>query len=760
MANITNNNFNKFDLRVSESEYWDFVLSKQKDPSVILDGSNFYDGRIISYIDINNNACISGDTIRSVNEYKWSGAENIGLQLDNIGFTGIDTGLINFDKNTITSDEFNALVTGSSISISSGDTRLILHAVSGNTGDYTYSILKTGDTVNDFPINYVRLDGGFYQGFFKSYDYEILPSSIEQEISFDFILKPDFITIDQPNTLNYKHNNNKGFFFYLGIKSENKFWYEYSNNDASKYEISKTGQTSPLSLPTGTTLCTNDGFSIDSQNIYDIKTDNKYLLFNRTKTGQVASYFDETKEYHITGQTKENINYYPLLNRTKTGYTASNIDSIPGTIKPYTLIDDVTNNAIGFRLTNDGSVGYRIITEVCQTGLTGYTYILNDGYAVIEEEYSKENVVYDNEITFITVRMILSNISDYGYGNRTFRLWFYSNGNLVFTSKELPEMLLRKINDTDNKQEGVGYNLSFGGGSQGLSDMIGFDEKYSTNYLLPIEKYFAGTFIGNIYKFRVNYGKMDYSKIKNNYDYEFYKSFNGSYIRPSISFWLEGINISNPETNYNREIGNISTTIKANIKLNNPYCQITGYKLYYYRNDNINKELIGEFNDLAPYGGDITYNFTGSTQLAQTGLTTLKFAIEVSDTCNSGSTGTIKDETINFDNMIFYGTIIEQPIEPTFVRVDSIDKIFNINTYEITLRTGARDKIFVIAVPSDREISKIVDQSAAYVDITNAFIISTLDIEDAGGKLAPYTIYTMSNAIPYNRNHNLVVYIN
>src|ERR1035441_6183863 len=170
MANITNNNFNKFDLRVSESEYWDFVLSKQKDPSVILDGSNFYDGRIISYIDINNNACISGDTIRSVNEYKWSGAENIGLQLDNIGFTGIDTGLINFDKNTITSDEFNALVTGSSISISSGDTRLILHAVSGNTGDYTYSILKTGDTVNDFPINYVRLDGGFYQGFFKSYD--------------------------------------------------------------------------------------------------------------------------------------------------------------------------------------------------------------------------------------------------------------------------------------------------------------------------------------------------------------------------------------------------------------------------------------------------------------------------------------------------------------------------------------------------------------------------------------------------------------
>ena len=85
----------------------------------------------------------------------------------------------------------------------------------------------------------------------------------------------------------------------------------------------------------------------------------------------------------------------------------------------------------------------------------------------------------------------------------------------------MPELIFRTLNEREEKQEDVAYNISLGGGTQGLSDMIGFNNDYSTQYLLPLEQYFGGSFIGSISKFRVFDGKYDYSKIKNNYEFEF-----------------------------------------------------------------------------------------------------------------------------------------------------------------------------------------------------------------------------------------------
>lgn len=519
MANITNNNFNRLDLTVSKSDYWDFILSKENDPSIVLDGSFFYDDKLISYININDNRCVSGDSIYSTFDYKWDMSVNNGLSLLNSGFNNIDNGAIIFDKNNISAEDFSVLVTGSTFEINSGDTRLSLKMISGNTGDYKYPISYMSDSNG----NYIQLEGGFYQGFFKSGDnYSILPDKIQSEISFDFVLKPDFLSLPQIDTLNYKYPENKGIFFYMGLRSENKFWYEYFKNDEYKYVVSKTGQTSPMIYfvsgvtdnTTGKTLHTTDGFPTNAQNIYDIETDNKYLLFNRTKYGYEANDFDETKEYHITGQTRENLTYYLDFNRTGTGHTAHDIDngSLTGLTKPYKIIDDVIDNAICFRIKDDGSIGYRTINSNCN-GNTDF---------IINEEYSKANIVRDNEMCFINVRMIMNNESNLNceYSNRLFKLWFYVNGKLVFVSKDISELNLREINDTKEKQETIPYNISIGGGSQGLCDMVGFNTGSTTQYLFPIEKYFGGSLIGSIYKFRVYYGKMDYSKIKNNYEFE------------------------------------------------------------------------------------------------------------------------------------------------------------------------------------------------------------------------------------------------
>ena len=124
MSNIFENNHNKIDLALSFTEFWDLGLSKEIDPIVILNGSNYYDDNLISYININDDRCYSGNTLYNNIDYKWINTFNTGLTLDNIGITGIDNGLIQFNIDDILNDDFYNLITGSTYSTQSGETSL------------------------------------------------------------------------------------------------------------------------------------------------------------------------------------------------------------------------------------------------------------------------------------------------------------------------------------------------------------------------------------------------------------------------------------------------------------------------------------------------------------------------------------------------------------------------------------------------------------------------------------------------------------
>lgn len=737
MANITNNNFNKIDLKVSKSDYWDLILSKESDPELILDGSSEYTDTLISKIDINEPSCVSGNSLFSLNEYVWKDAVNNGVALKNTGFNSIDNGELLFDINNITSDNFINIVTGKTLNLTENDLRLRLNAISGNTHDYEYPV----SYMQDAGGSYIRLEGGFYQGFFKSgNDYSVLPDFIKDEISFDFVIKPDLSSEPKPNTLNKKYPNNRGIFFYIGTRSENKFWYDYFKNDNTGFTFSKLNTISPY---TGDTISTNDGFTNYDQNIFDITTDNKYLLINRTESGYLASTIDNNAEYHITGKTYENINYYLYNNRTATGITASNKDSLSGiTNTPYDLINDITRNALAFIIRNDGSIGYRILNSSC-TGESNYT---------IDEEFSQSGVTSDNSYTVITARLLMNEFSDCQTSNRTFKIMFYVNGMLVFISKELPELLLRKLSDIDEKQETIPYNISIGGGTQGLCDMIGFNNNYSNQYLLPVEENFAGSMIGSIYKFRVYYGKMDFSKIRNNAIYESGYTFNPGYILPSISFKIDG-------EKYKRESGDLDVVLNADIKLNDVYNPLVGYKLYYMVNSNTRTQINGFFN-INPSGGTVNYPH----RVPDVSVDILKYIIEVFDTSNTQQ-GIEKIQTINFDNMIFYGTASIQPTGSTEIRSLS-NKIFENETNTFILNTNPANeayRIFVIAMPKTSTLFKVEDNimgSALCLDITSLFIEHNFDVADAGGTLIPYRIYIMQNAIPYSSNHGFIVTVN
>ena len=94
------------------------------------------------------------------------------------------------------------------------------------------------------------------------------------------------------------------------------------------------------------------------------------------------------------------------------------------------------------------------------------------------------------------------------------KIYFYVNGFLVLVSKELNEFDFRRLNDVYQKQEGVPYSISLGGGTQGLLETILPNYYYWSNYLLPIEKHFCGSFIGDIQYFKIFNGYCNFSTIQ------------------------------------------------------------------------------------------------------------------------------------------------------------------------------------------------------------------------------------------------------
>ena len=74
------------------------------------------------------------------------------------------------------------------------------------------------------------------------------------------------------------------------------------------------------------------------------------------------------------------------------------------------------------------------------------------------------------------------------------KLHFYVNGKLVYVTKELPRIRMRVLNDIYEKQEGVPFNISIGGGTQGLAETILQNYMMGPTRVYPLEQNFARKF--------------------------------------------------------------------------------------------------------------------------------------------------------------------------------------------------------------------------------------------------------------------------
>jgi hypothetical protein len=123
-------------------------------------------------------------------------------------------------------------------------------------------------------------------------------------------------------------------------------------------------------------------------------------------------------------------------------------------------------------------------------------------------------------------------------------LKIYVNGKLFIIAENFEEIIPRLLNVEKEKQQGVGYNISLGGGTQGLHDNLTFSggcpatvddivyqqdpECLTTNDLdntiysglttqIHLEEIFGGSMIGDISAFRMYTEPLDAGQIAHNY---------------------------------------------------------------------------------------------------------------------------------------------------------------------------------------------------------------------------------------------------
>jgi hypothetical protein len=191
------------------------------------------------------------------------------------------------------------------------------------------------------------------------------------------------------------------------------------------------------------------------------------------------------------------------MNRTCTGYTVNTIDQLrESEQKEYNVYKDIYDNALAFRITDEGAIGYRYYTIDCDS----------ETKTNVREGYSFDNVIKEGVWHVINVKLSAM--------QNTMALRFYVDGKLVFVTDEMNKLNLRALNDLYEKQEGVPFNISLGGGTHGLADTVLPNYMLDPYRVYPLEENFGGSFIGYIKSFKFYNCDKEYNQIFRNFKIE------------------------------------------------------------------------------------------------------------------------------------------------------------------------------------------------------------------------------------------------
>jgi len=507
-------------------------------------------------------------------------------ELCDIGLTGTDNGLVSGMTG------FSIYYTNELLDDSDKwdrykfDRRFKAHQVTGFSGN-NISKFSGSSTPVQFGIQskqhskygyYEELYGGFYQGFYKlyGYNYEIFPQRVNKGWSVELLIKPrvsdEFPTLSGYTTLNELYPENKGILFYFGSRAENKYYHPYSGSPESNPDYTRI--TSDLEC-IKTCGCIQSGTS-DCYNVYPPSNLNETIIVScdgsQTKTIKEIIEVDPKLDsmsngfaIKLSGDTNPKIGFRSLLfydyctvsgDCDNSGYTYNTGYTIDERYSDKGIFDHCLSG-------DSGNSGYTDNEHWLQIGVVWERYnyydeceLLSNGgvYSIINEYYTDtllntsvnlikppitNGEVIPSEVTLIQLNEKWLNEIDYRMG----RLKIYINGRLFHIFENVEEVIPRPLNTEKEKQIGVPYNISIGGGTQGLYNHLIFsgcptdinninytqDPELFSNYILDntsfsgmntdilLDKYFAGTFDGAISQFRMYSIPLSSDGIKHNF---------------------------------------------------------------------------------------------------------------------------------------------------------------------------------------------------------------------------------------------------
>ena len=466
---------------------------------------------------------------------------------------------------------------------------------SGNTDETVYN------TVNKFDSSvgyYQELYGGFFQGFYKlfGYDYEVFPERVNKGWTMETLIKPrqvdEFTLMDRQEYLNDVYPDNAGTFFFFGARAENKFYHPASgavqtyNTFKCDYGVSISGAvveqykrvTADLVNCFNTCACADTGVtSSNCLTIYPVTaqtvTQQNGLICRGSEVEWTGSTQDPRLDIlsngmsiRFSGDPKNPhlcVKYISFTGDCVTtgtcsttgltyssGYCINEICSLKGiydvcgfpiseaerTLERWVMISAVFERYRYLEncdLLNTGGLG-----DIRKETYTASTYGVTTN--LIQPPQTHQGMKHDEKVSNIVWSEKWLNQVDYRRG----LLKLYVNGFLFMIIEDFEEIIPHELNTEKEKQIGVPFTISWGGGTQGLRESLipsgctTFDGPYiqdpecmpnetlsatslnelQTNILMEPE--FGGTFMGGISKFRMYTEPLSSPQIQHNFRVE------------------------------------------------------------------------------------------------------------------------------------------------------------------------------------------------------------------------------------------------
>jgi hypothetical protein len=535
MNSITNYHYNDLKFQLSRRFQYDFKLANDVDVHESQVGNNLF-------LDL------TGDVTKLYNNVSWDGVASVNLSLPSYGLTAIDNGavpLLGTIEETLTS---------SPLTLTETDNTFEMFPVEGyKTPELNWDISIT-DGIIDF-------QGGFFQGFYKldGYDYQTLPERHDKGWTIHTKINRD-ASYDIPDTLNTfftdETYDTQGFFIYFGTRAENKFWNTFDGDNVDDNGITEKtyeGVTEVVYEKEGVEETAQEFIiPLNPPRVFIKKMDNQFLIYGRSSGNSSCGnnptfdfgtkradsfrqggslYYMTTAEVKDLGELNPFLKYgrgsgkpscrttddsdphvdMVLSDGTEVDFGTASASDDASKYDESTELDvnaDVIDNACGFRITPDGKFGYRRIipNPDCEA---------EEKY-IIEEKYSDKLTLDADTWYDISLVWVADKLLDECDGEpRNGKLMIYSGGYLVDVFRDFREIIAKPLEDHKNKQIGVPYNISLGGGTLGLFQSMTFEGPDPTDAGLLLEKNFAGTFIGSMDGFKMYNTPFNWCDIQN-----------------------------------------------------------------------------------------------------------------------------------------------------------------------------------------------------------------------------------------------------